>query len=61
MNFTGKRSGRYASDTNVFTQFKLLASANAADWTVIADLTSERRERPNAYVELRSPVRARCM
>lgn len=59
VNFTDYKSGLYASDIRVYTQFKLQASRDGTNWTGIADLTSERRDRPNAYLELPNPVRAR--
>jgi xylan 1,4-beta-xylosidase len=59
VNFTDNKSGIYASDASVYTRFKLRASADGTNWSVIADLTNEERDRPNAYLELRQPVRAR--
>src|SRR6185503_6128886 len=35
------------------------ASTDGQRWTTIADLMGETRDRPNAYLEMRSPVRAR--
>lgn len=59
VNFTDYHAGLYRSDDRVYTQFRLLASADGRDWSVIADLSGERRDRPNAYLELPEPVRAR--
>lgn len=59
VNFTDYKSGIYSNGTNVFRQFKLHASVDGTNWVSIADLTHERRDRPNAYVELRAPARAR--
>lgn len=59
VNYADHESGRFASDSTVYTQFRAHASRDGRTWTPIADLTHERRDRPNAYVELPAPVRAR--
>ena len=59
VNFTDYKSGIYSNWANVYTQFKLHASTDGEKWTAIADLTNEKRDRPNAYIELREPARAR--
>ncbi|HTL56001.1 MAG TPA: family 43 glycosylhydrolase [Candidatus Limnocylindrales bacterium] len=59
VNYTDYKSGIFASDTNVYTQFKLYASADGKTWSIMADLTNAKRDRPNAYIELRQPVQAR--
>jgi xylan 1,4-beta-xylosidase len=59
INFTDYRSNIYASDAAVYIQFKLYASADNKTWQKIADLTNEKRDRPNAYIELDKPVNAR--
>jgi hypothetical protein len=60
VNYTDYRSGIYASDSTVYTQFRLSHSRDGMEWSTVADLTQEpRRDRPNAYVELAEPVRTR--
>src|SRR5688572_8918393 len=59
VNFTDYRSGLFESGTNVYTQFRLRRSLDGKTWTPMADLANERRDRPNAYVELPKPARAR--
>ena len=59
VNYADHRSDRYASDSTVNTQFRVSASRDGRRWRAIADHTRERRDRPNAYVELPAPVRAR--
>jgi xylan 1,4-beta-xylosidase len=59
VNFTDYRSGLFGGGTNVYTQFRLHHSLDGKTWTTLADLTHERRDRPNAYFELATPVRAR--
>lgn len=59
VNFTDYKSGIYGSDSTVYTQFRMYASRDGKQWQKIADLTGEKRDRPNAYIELPRPVRAR--
>jgi xylan 1,4-beta-xylosidase len=59
VNFTDYKSAIFASDSSVYIQFKLYASADNKTWQKIADLTNEKRDRPNAYIELEKPVNAR--
>jgi hypothetical protein len=49
----------YGTDSTVYTQFRLQASDDGQHWRTIADLSTEKRDRPNAYIELRSATRAR--
>jgi hypothetical protein len=59
VNYADFRSGIFDDDSTVYTQFRLSASPDGRRWERIADLTGERRDRPNAYIELPRPVRAR--
>jgi xylan 1,4-beta-xylosidase len=59
VNYADYRSDLFASDSTVYTQFRLEASPDGEDWQSIADLSHEKRDRPNAYIELPTPVRAR--
>lgn len=59
VNYSDYQSGIYASGPDVYTQFKLLTSQDGQQWQVAADLSGERRDRPNAYIEMPQPVRAR--
>src|SRR5206468_1090659 len=60
VNYADWKSNRFASDSTVYTTFRLLASRDGQHWRTIADVAREpRRDRPNAYVELAAPVRAR--
>jgi xylan 1,4-beta-xylosidase len=59
VNYADYNSGRFATDSTVVTRFKLLASLDGTRWRTVADLSRERRDRPNAYVELDTPTRAR--
>jgi hypothetical protein len=60
VNYTDYKSDIFSNDPNkVYTQFRLYASPDGKNWTSIADLTHEKRDRPNAYIELKEPVKAR--
>ena len=59
VNYADYKSGLYGTDSTVYTQFRLSTSLDGQRWTSVADLSGERRDRPNAYIELPSPVRAR--
>lgn len=59
VNYTDYKSNLYGSGPNVFTQFRLLGSVDGKAWKVLADLRNEKRDRPNAYIELPKSVKAR--
>jgi xylan 1,4-beta-xylosidase len=61
VNFTDYKSDIFDNDTSkVFTQFKIQVSRNGTQWEPVADLTKiKKRDRPNAYIELSKPVKAR--
>ena len=59
VNYADYKSGLFGTDSTVVTRFKLLASLDGTRWRTVADLSRERRDRPNAYVELAAPMRAR--
>ncbi len=59
VNYVDYKSNIYGSETPVYTQFRVRASRDGITWATIADLTTEKRDRPNAYIELPVPFRAR--
>ena len=59
VNYADYKAARFVSDSSVYTRFRVHASRDGIRWRVIADLSRERRDRPNAYIELPRPVRAR--
>ena len=59
VNYTDYQSGIYVSDSTVYTQFRVYSSIDGERWQLIADLTKEKRDRPNAYIELPQSVNAR--
>lgn len=58
INFTDYKNNIYKSDSSVYTQFKIYSSTDKNNWKLIADLTTEKRDRPNAYIELPEEVKA---
>jgi xylan 1,4-beta-xylosidase len=59
VNYADYKSALYGNDSTVYTQFRLQSSVDGRQWTPLADLSHERRDRPDAYLELPAPVRAR--
>jgi hypothetical protein len=59
VNFADYKSGRFADAPDIYTEFALQASSDGEHWQEVARTEPPRRDRPNAYFELASPVRAR--
>ena len=59
VDFADYQSGRFADAPDIYTEFALEASADGKRWQEVARTEPPRRDRPNAYFELGSPVRAR--
>jgi xylan 1,4-beta-xylosidase len=59
VSFVDHESNIFVSDSTVYTQFRMYHSRDGERWETIADLTEEKRDRPNAYIELPHPVRTR--
>ena len=59
VNYADYKSGLYGTESTVVTQFRLQSSVDGRQWQTIADLSRETRDRPNAYIELATPTRAR--
>jgi hypothetical protein len=59
VDYADYKSGRFADAPDVYTEFTLEASADGQHWQEVARTEPPRRDRPNAYFELASPVRAR--
>ena len=59
VNFADYRSARYADADDIYTEFQLQFSLDGKRWQPLADTGQHRRDRPNAYFQLPSPVRAR--
>ena len=59
VNYADYRSGLFGTDSSVYTSFRIRASLDGRSWTTVAEVGADRRDRPNAYVQLVRPVRAR--
>ncbi len=60
INYTDYKSDIYDSALpKVYIQYKVYTSLDNKTWTLVADNTNEKRDRPNAYEELAKPVKAR--
>ncbi len=59
VDFVDYRSDIFAGDSTSAARFRILASMDRVQWTTIADLSHETRDRANPYIELREPMRAR--
>lgn len=59
VNFADYKSGRFADAPDIYTEFELQHSLDGQNWQPMAKPDGPRRDRPNAYLELPQPVRAR--
>lgn len=60
INYTDYKSDIFDGfDPRIYTQFRVLISKDGRSWEKVADLSNEKRDRPNAYIELQNPVEAR--
>lgn len=59
VNYADFNSGRFGDAPDIVTQFRLQGSSDGKQWTMLADLSHETRDRANAYVELEHPARIR--
>ncbi|HEY0044718.1 MAG TPA: family 43 glycosylhydrolase [Allosphingosinicella sp.] len=59
VNFADYKMGRFEDAPDIYTEFRLEHSADGKSWAPLAQTGPERRDRPNAYMELPQPVRTR--
>lgn len=59
VNFADYKAGRFADASDIYTEFTLEASMDGGNWHQIGATDLPRRDRPNAYLELQQPERAR--
>ena len=60
INYTDYKSDIYDSALpKVYILFRIYCSLDGKSWTKIEDNTNEKRDRPNAYIELPKAVKAR--
>jgi len=59
VNFADYKSGRFADAPDIYTEFALQSSLDGKSWSPLAKTEGPRRDRPNAYLELPAPAKAR--
>ena len=59
VDFADYHSNRFATDSTVYTRFRIAASLAGKSLRPVSDLSRETRDRPNSYIELQSRARAR--
>ena len=59
VNYADYQSALFGNDSSVYTSFRLRASLDGKRWTTVAEVGRDHRDRPNAYVQLARPTRAR--
>jgi xylan 1,4-beta-xylosidase len=60
VNYTDYKSNIYDGfDPKIYTQFRIWHSQNGKKWDKIFDNTNEKKDRPNAYIELQQSVKTR--
>jgi xylan 1,4-beta-xylosidase len=59
INFTDYKSDIFASDSTVYTQYKIQHSLDGTTWETIADKANEKTDRSNPYFELEKTIRTR--
>jgi xylan 1,4-beta-xylosidase len=59
INFTDYKSDIFASDSTVYTQYKLSHSHDGKTWELLIDASKEKIDRANPYLELEKPIHTR--
>jgi len=62
VNFADYQAGRYVDAPDIYTSFELQQSHDGTHWAPLARIDDDpatRRDRPNAYLQLDTPVRTR--
>jgi hypothetical protein len=59
VNFADYQSGRFGDAPDIYTEFELQHSLDGREWRRLVRTEGPRRDRPNAYLQLASPVRTR--
>ncbi|WP_447727898.1 family 43 glycosylhydrolase [Sphingomonas koreensis] len=59
VNFADYKAGRFADAPDIYTEFHIEGSADGRNWSTIAQTEGARRDRPNAYLELKTPAKVR--
>jgi xylan 1,4-beta-xylosidase len=63
VNYADYQSGRFADAPDIYTSFRLQHSRDGKRWMPLAEVGDgpDRRDRPNAYLQLPEPVRMRYL
>jgi len=63
VNYADYQSGRFADAPDIYTTFQLQQSTDGKKWKPLAEVGEgpDRRDRPNAYLQLPEPVRLRYL
>lgn len=59
INYTDYKSNLFSNDTSVYVQFVMHYSSDGKIWKLLYDQSQVKEDHPNAYVELKAPVKAR--
>ena len=59
INYTDYKNNVFENDSSVCTKFKLYHSLDGKKWELLYDLSTAKRDRPNAYIELQQSVHTR--
>lgn len=59
VNFADYKAGRFADAPDIYTEFRIDGSTDGKSWSKIAQTDGPRRDRPNAYLELKTPAKVR--
>ncbi|WP_337845999.1 family 43 glycosylhydrolase [Sphingomonas sp.] len=59
VNFADYKSGRYGDAPDIYTEFRLEGSLDGKSWSKLAETEAPRRDRPNAYFQLKAPAKVR--
>nr|WP_214448549.1 family 43 glycosylhydrolase [Flavihumibacter rivuli] len=59
VNYADQDAEFLGKQTDIFHQYKLLYSVDGRKWSVLADKTTNQKDVPHDYIELKDPVKAR--
>ncbi len=59
LNYTDYKSDIFDNDSSVYIQFRMYASKDGSVWELMHDQSKVKEDRPNAFIELPAPVKAR--
>lgn len=61
VNFYDRNTVQYNRAADLYYQYRIYASDNGTDWTLVVDKSDNDRDVPHDYVELREPLDARYL